>query len=197
MADDGGTGGNAANSGQGQGGTPTAFTQDQVNHFMAETKRNALGGFFKELGLESVPSVDDLKGIFSKATEYDKVQQGQKTDVERLTGQLSESNKKAERVPELETVIRRQKLAADASLPTTVWEFIKGGTDDEIKESIKGLKVILKLEDNTDQQPQQQPGVGGRPPAPNPQQGATPGAPAGRTMQAGIDAYKARHKTEE
>lgn len=197
-------GGGSANSGQGQGGQgggvqTTMFTQDQVNHFNAEARRGALNSFFKDLGLDTVPDPKDLKGVLDKASEYDKLQDGQKNEVQRLTDQLSDSTKKAERVPALEAELERARIAADAGLKSKFWKFVEGKTEDEIKASVADIKKDIRGTDESDDQDegqQQQQGAGGRPPAPNPQQGRGGGQPQSKNLQAGADAYRARHKKE-
>lgn len=205
MADeDGGTGQGAANQGDGdKGGT---FTQEQVNSIAAREKRGALGTFFKELGFDSVPTADALKGIFAAADEHKKQQDGQKGDVERLGGQLASEKEKSAKVPTLETTILRQQIAGDAKLPTRFWRFVEGKTEDEIKASIKELKEELDLEtedggdggDGDEGKGQQQGGTGARPPKPNQQQGANNGGgtPA-KTLAAGAAAYAEKHGKKE
>ena len=191
MPDDGGSAGTGSDQGQG-GVQATLFTQEQVNHFNAEAKRNALSGFFKELGFDSMPSVEDLKGTLSKAGEFDKLQQGQVGDVERLTTQLSEANKKAERLPGLEADYLRAQLAADAGLKSRYWKYVEGKTEDEIKASVAAVlaDVGSQTGDGTPPAPT------GRPPEPNPQQGRGGGQPAAKTLQSGVEAYRAKHKKE-
>lgn len=181
-----------ANSGQGQGVQATLFTQDQVNHFNAEAKRGAVAGFFKELGLDTVPSADELKKTLADAGEYTKQQQGQLGDVERLTGQLGEANKKAEQVPALEADLLKARIAADAGLKSKYWKYVEGKTEDEIGESVRSV-----LADVGGREDGGQPPPPGRPPEPNPQQGRGGGQPSGKTLQAGRDAYVAKHKKEQ
>ena len=202
---DGGSGTGAANSGtEGGGVQATLFTQDQVNSIAAREKRGALTGFFKELGFEDVPDAETIKNTFQAAGEYKKQQDGQKGDVERLNTELSNERQKSARVPELETTINRQRIAADEKLPTRFWKYVEGKTDDEIKDSIKGIKEELGLDANGNEgdqgqggQQQQPPpqGTGARPPAPNPQQGSSNGGGApGKTLSAGREAYEKKHK---
>ena len=139
MSGEGGSQGDAANPGGGV--QATLFTQDQVNHFAAEAKRGALSGFFKDLGMEAAPTADVLKDTLSKASEYDKLQQGQQSDMERLTTQLGEANSKAEQIPTLEAKYNRAQIAADAGLKSRYWKFIEGATEDEIKASVQTLAV--------------------------------------------------------
>ena len=203
---EGGSQGNPANSGQGDGGTVQAqlFTQDAVNSIAARERKGALQGFFKELGFEQVPDANTLKETLTKATEFDKQQEGQKGDVQRLTDQLNAEKQKSAEVPTLKTTILQQRIAADEKLPTRFWKYVEGSTDDEIKESIKGIKAELGLADDGDgdggnqqhqQQGQQQ---GARPPAPNQQQGRTSGggSPA-KTLSSGAEAYARKHAKKE
>jgi hypothetical protein len=200
MTQPGGEGQGPANTGQGSGVQTTLFTQEQVNHFNAQAKREALGGFFKELGLDSVPSAEDLKGTLTKAGEFDKLQAGKKDDVERLTGELATANEKANKVPGLEAKYRVAELAAEAGLKPRYWKYVEGKTDEEIQTSIKAVLEDIKGGGDGDGEggegegQQQQPGTGARPPAPNPQQGAGGGKPPTKTMQSGAEAYAARHK---
>ena len=205
MADgDGSQNAGAANSGN-EGGAVQAslFTQDQVNNIAAREKRGALSGFFKELGFEDVPDAETIKNTFQAAGEYKKQQDGQKGDVERLNGELSAAQQKAARIPELETTINRQRIAADEKLPTRFWKYVEGKSDDEIKDSIKGIKEELGLDAEGNEggqsqggQQQQPPsGTGSRPPNPNPQQGSSNGGGApGKTLSAGREAYEKKHK---
>lgn len=182
-----------ANQGQGGGVQATLFTQDQVNHFNAQAKREALGGFFKELGFDTVPDANTLKDTLGKASEFDKLQDGQKNDVQRLTDQLSEANKKVERVPALETDLLRARIAADAGLKSKYWKFVDGKTEDEIKASVEDIKKDIRTDDGDQGQ---QPDDGPRPPAPVSQQGHGGGQPPTKTLAAGADAYRAKHKKE-
>ena len=197
-----------ADSGQGpanQGGggvQATLFTQDQVNQFNAAAKRGAVGGFLKDLGLDPNTPPEDLQKALKDAGEFRKLQEGQQSEVQQLTTKLGDVTTKAERVPELEAVIQRQKIAATLKLPIEMWEYVKGKTDEEITESVNTLKRVLDRtegdgEEHDDQQQQQpRPGTGGRPPEPNPQQGRGGGKPPGKTLSAGADAYRAKHKKE-
>ena len=194
--------GGPANSGQadgggsgGQGGvSATLFTQDQVNHFNAQARRGALESFFKqELGLDKIPNADELKQTFANAGEFAKIQDGQKNDVERLTGQLGEANKKAERVPVLEGELLRAQIAADAGLKSRYWKYVEGKTEDEIKASVK---AVLDDVGSGEQNPEQGQGSGGRPPEPNPQQGRGGGQSPAKSMAAGAARYAEKHKKE-
>lgn len=198
---DGSQGAGAANSGtEGGGVQATLFTQDQVNSIAAREKRGALAGFFKELGFDDVPDAETIKNTFQAAGEYKKQQDGQKSDVDRLNTDLANERQKSARIPELETTINRQRIAADEKLPTRFWKYVEGKTDDEIKDSIKGIKDELGLDANGNeggQQQQQNPpaGTGSRPPNPNPQQGSSNGGGApGKTLSAGREAYENKHK---
>src|SRR4029079_8212452 len=124
MTQPGGEPNGPANSGQPQGGvSATLFTQEQVNHFNAQAKREAVGGFLKELGLDASASPDDLKKALEKAGEYDKLQDGQKNEVQRLTDQLATANEKANKVPALERDRRVAELAAEAGLKPRYWKY--------------------------------------------------------------------------
>lgn len=201
MSDAGGEAATTANSGQSGGVQATLFTQDQVNHFAAEAKRGARDGYFKELGLEGAPSVDDMKGILSKATEFDKLQQGQQSDVERLTGELGEVSKRAEQVPVLELALQRAQIAADAGLKPRYWKYVEGKTDEEIADSVKVTLADVGGGDGGDeeappeaeQQPRRQ-GTGTL--EPNPQQGSAVGKAPVKTLAAGREAYEKKHKKE-
>lgn len=202
MADGDGTpSGGSANSGGSEGGVQaTLFTQDQVNSFNAQAKRGAVGSFFKELGFEDAPDAETIKSAFQAAAEHKKLKDGEKGDVERLNTELSTTKEKAARVPTLETTILQQQLAGTEGLPVRFWKFVEGKTEDEIKESIEGLKKDLNLTDGGDDdgssgRQQQQVGTGARPPAPNQQQGRTgSGGAPGKTLSAGREAYEAKHK---
>lgn len=203
MADGDGTQqGGPANSGGSEGGVQaTLFTQEQVNSFNAQAKRAALGNFFKELGFEEVPDAETIKTTFQTAAEHKKLKDGEKGDVERLNTELSTAKEKLAKVPTLETTILQQQLAGTEGLPVRFWKFVEGKTEDEIKESIEGLKKDLNLtEDGNDdggsgRQQQQTVGTGARPPAPNQQQGRTgSGGAPGKTLSAGREAYEAKHK---
>jgi hypothetical protein len=182
-----------ANQGHSGGVPATLFTQDQVNHFNAQAKREALGGFFKELGFDTVPDANTVKDTLGKASEFDKLQDGQKNDVQRLTDQLSEANKKVERVPALEADLLRARIAADAGLKSKYWKFVDGKTEDEIKASVEDIKKDIRTDDGDQGQ---QPDDGPRPPAPVAQQGHGGGQPPTKTLAAGADAYRAKHKKE-
>lgn len=173
----------------------TLFTQDQVNHFNAEARRGALNGFFKELGFDAPPSADVLKATLSKASEFDKLQEGQKSDVERLTGELSEVQKKAEHVSVLEAQLSQARIAADLGLKPRYWKYVEGSTDEEIKSSVES--ILRDVRGDVSEDATQQTGSGTtRRLEPNPQQGRSAGTPPARSLTAGADAYKAKHKKE-
>lgn len=188
---------------EGEGATPanpsgvqaTLFTQDQVNHFNAEAKRGALGSFFRGLGFDAPPSADALKATLDKAQQFDKLQEGQKSDVERLSSELSEAQKKAEKVTALENQLSQARIAADLGLKPRYWKYVEGGTDEEITSSVEG--ILRDVRGDEHQEAPQQNGSGTtRRLEPNPQQGRAPGTPPGRSMTAGAEAYRAKHKKE-
>ena len=196
MADDGGQSGVPANpAGQDGGVQATLFTQDHVNHFTAEAKRGALGGYFKDLGFDSPPTAEELKAQLTYASEYQKLKEGQKGDIERLTGELTSVKEAAARIPELETIVNRQRIAAELALPTKVWNFIEGKTDDEIKESVKGIRTILGMSEEPEAASEDSGSQDGkpRPPRPAPGQGGGPGGKPKSTMSSGFDLYKSKH----
>lgn len=184
------------------GGTPTpVFTQDQVNHFQAEAKRGAVGTMFKEAGLEKPLSPEELKTALANAAEYQKLQAGQQTELQTAQSQLAEASRKAEKVPTLEAQLHRQALAGEAGLKPRYWKYIEGDDDEAVKASIKAIQEDLGIggdgsgdgdgANGTQQQP------GGSTLTPNPQQGTGGGGkPPAKSMSAGADAYKARHKKE-
>lgn len=187
-----------ANSGQGGGVQATLFTQDQVNHFNAEARRGALGSFFKDLGFDAPPSADDLKAALGKASEFDKLQEGQKSDVERLTGELSEASKKAEQVSVLEVQLNQARIAADLGLKPKYWKYVEGSTEEEIKTSVEDILKDIRGDAVTAdvQEEKQQGSAANRRLEPNPQQGRNAGTPPARTLTAGAEAYRAKHKKE-
>lgn len=194
MSEDSGEGTSAANSNGPSGVTATLFTQEQVNHFNAEAKRGALNGFFKDLGFDAPPNVDELKSVLVKAGEFDKLQEGQKSDVERLTGELSEASKKAEQVTVLQSQLEQARIAAELGLKPRYWKYIEGGTEEEIKTSVEDILKDVRG-DSSDISDQQGSGTN-RSLEPNPQQGRKPGSPPARSLTAGAEAYRAKHKKE-
>lgn len=205
MAGEGeGSAGTPANSGtEGGGVQATLFTQEQVNSIAAREKRGAVTNFFKELGLDNAPDVETLKTVFANAGEFEKQKKGQQGDVERLTGELNSEKEKSAEVPTLKAQLLRQQIAGTMQLPVRFWKFVEGKTEDEIKESIEGLKKDLNLEtgdgdDGGDKGGQQQSGTGARPPAPNPQQGRNNGGGTpSKTLASGAEAYAKKHGKKE
>ena len=194
MSDESGEVTTAANSTNQSGVQATLFTQDQVNHFNAEARRGALNGFFKELGFDAPPSAEVLKSTLSKASEFDKLQDGQKSDVERLTSELGEVQKKAEQLSVLESQLSQARIAADLGLKPRYWKYVEGSTDEEIKSSVQSILQDVRSENKEDAQ---QSGSGStRRLEPNPQQGRSAGTPPARTLTAGAEAYRAKHKKE-
>lgn len=178
-----------------------AFTQDQVNHFTAEAKRGAVTGLFKEIGLEKPLTPEELKQTIEHATEYQKLQQGQQTELQQAQTRLGEVSKTAEKVPTLEARIHMQELAGDAGLKPRYWKYVEGDDDDAIKASIAAIKADLGIggdgSGDTEDGTQQQQASGGSTLAPNPQQGTGGGGkPPTKSLSAGADAYKAKHKKE-
>lgn len=200
---------NPANAQQ-PGGGVSLFTQEQVNAIAANTRREALQGYFKDLGLNATPSQDQLKQVLTDAQEYQRIKQGEKGDVERLTSELAAEKEKSARVSELELQLNRAKLAADAGLKSRYWKYLEGDNDDAIKASVQETLGDIRgggdgsgdgddggaggdPQENQGQQPQQRRGTGASPLTPNPQQGAGGGAPTGKSMASGMAAYKAKH----
>lgn len=199
----------AGSGGDGATGIPaTLFTQEQVNHFNAQAKRGALESFFKEeLGLDKPLSSDELKASLAAAAEYQKLQNGQKSDVERLTTDLAAKTAEAEQVPGLQAAKRRAELAGDAGLKSRYHKYVEGETDEEIDASIKLVLADVggggeggeggDGDSPPDPPEQRRQGTGGL--TPNPQQGSGGGGGTPKaTMSAGRDAYKAkRGETKE
>lgn len=196
MSDDSGEGTSTANSNGQSGVTATLFTQEQVNHFNAEARRGALNSFFKDLGFEAPPSADDLKSVLGKASEFDKLQDGQKSDVERLTAELGETSKKAEQVEVLQSQLDRARIAAELGLKPRYWKYIEGSTEEDIKASVEDILKDMRGEESPESQEIRQGSGTNRGLEPNPQQGRKPGTPPGRTLSAGAEAYRAKHKKE-
>lgn len=189
--------GEIANSGNASSGVQaTLFTQDQVNHFNAEARRGALNGFFKELGFDAPPSADVLKATLSKASEFDKLQEGQKSDVERLTSELSEAQKKAGQVSILETSLNQARIAADLGLKPRYWKYVEGSTDEEIKSSVESILRDVRGDVQQEEILQQQGSGTTRRLEPNPQQGRGAGVAPAKSLSAGAEAYRAKHKKE-
>ena len=183
------------------------FTQEQVNHFNAQAKREAVGSYFKELGLDKAPTGDELSAALTDASEYRKLKNGEKGDVERLTGELATVKAEAEKVPSLQTQLLRARLAGDAGLKSRYWKYVEGDDEEAIKASIQETLGDIRgggdgsgEEEESDEQEQQPPvkkGTGGTPPAPNPQQGAGGGGKPKPSMTAGREAYNAKHGKKE
>lgn len=91
--------------------------------------------------LEKFKDYDDLK---AKLAEYE-------AGAKETAKVLEDAKKKDAKIAELEGSIKKYesdsiktKLALDAHLKPEAWPYIKGNTEDEIKESITGLKDLLK-----------------------------------------------------
>lgn len=195
------------------GGTPAnqgaVFTQAQVNHFVAEGKRGALDGFFKgELGLERVPTTEEFKGILGAATEHQKLKDGEKGDVERLTTELTTVKEQAAKLPTMEAQLLRARLAGDAGLKSRYWKYVEGDDEESIKASITETLADIRGggdgegedgdddTDDVDDTQQQRQGTGFL--KPNPQQGAGGGKGKPKTtLAAGREAYEAKHGKKE
>lgn len=200
--------GDPANSGPSGGVTTNLFTQDQVNTFNAAAKREAVTKYFKDLGYDSVPTVEDLKGTLGKASEYDKLKDGEKGDVQRLTDQLGVKTKEAEQVPVLKNDLLRAQIAADAGLKSRYWKYIEGDSEDDIKASVQDVLRDIRVgtgdgegegegEDEGDQGGADDGGK--KRLTPNPQQGAASSGGGAKkpSMSAGAEAYKARYGKKE
>lgn len=183
------------------------FTQEQVNHFNAEAKRGAVANYFKELGLDKPPTGDELSAALTAAAEYKKLQDGEKTEVQRLTGELSTVKAEAEKVPGLETQLLRARLAGDAGLKSRYWKYVEGDDEESITASVQATLADVgnggsgsgEGEGTPPPDPEKAPpakkGTGAL--APNPQQGTSGGGTPKTSMQAGRDAYKAKHGEKE
>lgn len=207
MTQPGGEGGNSGEGGSG-GVQTVLFTQEQVNSAAAESKRKALSGFWKDLGFDTPPDNETVQAVFKDAGEYAKIKKGEQTDVQRLTDELQAANQKAAVVPEKDAVILRQRLAADAKIPSKLWKFVEGKTEDEIAESIKDLKETVGLADDGDgdgaSDDGKQKGGGtvnngtGRPPAQNEQQGRNNGGGSPKkTLASGREYYESKKPKSE
>lgn len=190
---------NTFTSGTSTGIPATLFTQEQVNHFNAEAKRGAVNSYFKELGFDKPPTGEELNAAIEAATEYQRLKDGEKTEVQRLTGEIGTLKTEAEKVPGLEAAKRRAELAGDAGLKSRYHRYVEGTTDEEITASIQEVLADIRgggSGEGQQPQPEQQPakkGTGRLEPAP--QQGMASGTPPKPSMQAGRDAYKAKTGT--
>lgn len=119
------------------GAPATLFTQEQVNHFNREARTSALASFFKSLGMDTVPSEDEMKGMLTAASEYQKQQAGKKDDVQRLSDELAAEKQISAKVPGLEQQIQKAKVAAEAGLKPRYWKYIEGDDDEAIKASVQ------------------------------------------------------------
>lgn len=195
----------AGGGGENGGGAVNLFTQAQVNSIAAAEKRGAISSYFKELGFDAPPSGDELKAAITAASS-------QKGDVERLTGERDTARAEAEKVPGLETSLLRARLAGDAGLKSRYWKYIEGDDEDSIKASIQEVLGDVRGggsgdgsgddggnggEQGQEQQRQSRQGTGARPPAPNQQQGSNSGGKPKTSMQAGREAYLAKHGKKE
>lgn len=198
--ENGGPANSDAGGGAEGGGAVNLFTQAQVNSIAAAEKRGAIASFFKELGFDTPPSGDELKAAITAASS-------QKGDVERLTGERDTAKAEAEKVPGLEAQLLRARLAGDAGLKSRYWKYIEGDDEESIKASIAETLADVRGGGSGDgegapqgePEPQQQSrsGTGARPPAPNQQQGTSGGGKPKSTMQAGREAYLAKHGKKE
>lgn|SRR6478752_8185473 len=194
-----------AQSGPANGQQVTMFTQDQVNHFAAQAKRGALESFFKDLGLDKVPSAEELAGALNAAGEYSKIKAGEKTEVQRLTEELATAKSEAEKVPGLQAQLARAGVAADAGLKSRFWKFIEGDDAESIKASVEETRQELGLAEPSADGAEGGTGGAGKPPqqsaglTPNPQQGTGGGngRPASSSLEAGASAYAAKHGKKE
>lgn len=210
--------GGSANSGQGDAGgggiTAQLYTKQHLDHTAAQARRGALGDFFGKLGLEKPPTEEEAKAILDAAEAHRKAQDGQKGDVERLTGELATKTEEANQVPTLKAQLLRTQLAGDAGLKSRYHRYVEGDDEESIKASIKEVLADIRGggdgagDDGDDDDgggvDQQQSGTHQRRQGtgsltPNPQQGA--GAGGGKatksSMQAGRDAYKAKREEKE
>lgn len=187
----------ANDGGQGGGGV-SLFTQEQVNAIGANERRGAVEKFFKDLGLEPPKSADEVKTTFTNAAEFKKIQDGQLSELERTKGELGTVQAEAAKVPELSTVIERQRIAADMGLKSRYWKFVEGKTEDEIKASVTATLEDLGIDVEGGDGDQGDQGNGERrPPKPVKQQGHGGGNPPAKSMKAGAEAYADRHPKQQ
>jgi hypothetical protein len=191
----------SASSGQPGGGMQTTvFSQEQVNRIAGEARQKAVGNFFKDLGFEAPPSVDELKANLDAAAEHRKQQEGQKGDVERLTGELVSEKEISAKVPSLEAALLRAQMAGDAGLKSRYHKYVEGETTEEIEASINDVLKDVGGGGSADEGEQPEPessrqGTGKL--EPNPQQAAGGGGSAKQaSMSKGAEAYRAKHKKE-
>lgn len=202
---------NSGDDGSGGGGGVTLHTKQELDHAAAQARRGALDGYFKAAGIDKPLTGEELQAALAAAAEHRKVQDGQKTDVERLTTEKATVQAEADKVPGLTTQLLRAQLAGDAGLKSRYWKYIEGDDEEAIKASIKDTLADIRGggdgagDDGDDgdgddgvNQPngQKRQGTGGL--TPNPQQGAGSGGTKVKTsMSAGREAYQAKRKKSE
>lgn len=159
---------------------PRTFTQEEFNRFEADTKRKyrekaeADAGFI-ELGKK----LQEMLG--GQAANQTPEQQ-----IQTLTSANAETVRERD---EALAVNKRYKLAATAGLHPTLWDRLRGNTDEEILADIEVLKPASAATGTPAPPP-----PGG--PRPNPQQG-TPSANDGKTgsTKSGAELFAARNGT--
>ena len=120
-----GAGTTAAGSGS---GSQTTFTQEQLDKIVGERlakERSKYG---------------DYDALRTKASEFDKITEAQKTDLQKL----EERATKAEgRIPELEVTVLRYQVAAEKGIPLNQAHRLQGATKEDMgKDADELLKVI-------------------------------------------------------
>lgn len=128
----------AGETGEGQGSTSAegggedrTFTQSQLNAILAQQKREIEGKF------------EGFDEIRSKAEQFDALTETDKTEAQRAkerADQLQQENEsfKAE-LAWRDTLDKHRTIAAKHGLDSSLIEFVKGETDEEIEASVKKL----------------------------------------------------------
>lgn len=126
--------------GHGADGSPTTFTQEQVNAFLAEDRRKNAARF---------ADYDDLK---AKASEYDKAQEASKTELQKAIDRAAAAEKerddlkaaeKARIDKEAHEADRKKWREAAAKKHGIPADVIQGNTEDEIGAHAEQLAKLL------------------------------------------------------
>lgn len=137
----GGDGGAGQGAGAGAGASDKTFTQDQVNDMTAKAEGKALAKVLKDLG------IDDVKTGKEALAKWRELQDGQKTEVQRLTDQLNGFGEKEKgytsTITELSTKIAAYELGIPADkIDHAVKLAINGGYEGETMN--EKLAAVLK-----------------------------------------------------
>ncbi|MCX2753087.1 hypothetical protein [Gordonia sp. 4N] len=179
---DGGGDGNGSGGDGGEGGDGKTFTQADVDRIVGQRLARQPDELAKKHGFETFDQ------FTSAAGELKKIQDGEKTELQKMQDQITALTGQADQAIAGQTaaqteLLKFQVAAATEGFPIGSATRLQGTTREEIEADAKKFLDDLGAT-----------GGGPRPPNPNPQQGNSSGHDGAKSVSAGAELYQQRHK---